>query len=65
MLIYQHDLEKAVLGEHNCLNVDFDEVFSHGFRTRNGSVRKPGSFSTACQLLAVVFQCQSQVQFGR
>lgn len=64
MLIYQHDLEKAIYGIHNCLNLDFGEVFTYGFKTRNGDVRPPASFSTACQLVAVAFQCQSQVQFG-
>lgn len=64
MLVYQHDLEKAVYGVHNCLNLDFGEIFTYGFKTRNGDVRPPASFSTACQLVAVAFQCQSQVQFG-
>lgn len=61
MLIYQHDLEKAIYGVHNCLNLNFQEIFTYGFRTRNGDVRPPTSFSTACQLVAVAFQCQSQV----
>lgn len=64
MLIYQHDLEKAIYGIHNCLNANLQELFTHGFKTRNGDVRPPASFSTACQLVAVIFQCQSQVQFG-
>lgn len=64
MLVYQHDLEKAIYGEHNCINLDFGEIFTYGFKTRNGDVRTPASFSTACQLVAVAFQCQSQVQFG-
>lgn len=64
MLIYQHDLEKAIYGVHNCLNLNFQEIFTYGFRTRNGDVRPPTSYSTACQLYAVAFQCQSQVQFG-
>ena len=64
MLVYQHDLEKAIYGEHNCLNLNFGEIFTYGFKTRNGDVRPPASFSTACQLVAVAFQCQSQVQFG-
>lgn len=64
MLIYQHDLEKAIYGIHNCLNLNFQEIFTYGFRTRNGDVRPPKSYSTACQLYAVAFQCQSQVQFG-
>ena len=64
MLLYQHDMEKTNIGEHNCLFVDFEKVFENGFVTRNGDVRSPGSFSSACQQTAVVFQCQSQVQFG-
>lgn len=64
MLIYQHDLEKAPIGEHNCLNIDFEKLFKEGFATRNGDIRPPSSFSTACQQMAVIFQCQSQVQFG-
>lgn len=64
MLIYQHDLDKAIYGEHNCLFVNFQELFENGFKTRNGDVRPPSSFSTACQQMAVAFQCQSQIQYG-
>lgn len=64
MLLYQHDLEKANIGQHNCLNLDFEKLLREGFSTRNGDIRPPASFATACQLIAVIFQCQSQVQFG-
>ena len=64
MLLYQHDLEKTNIGEHNCLFIDFQKLFTDGFITRNGDIRPPSSFSTACQQVAVIFQCQSQVQFG-
>ena len=64
MLLYQHDLEKTNIGMHNCLMVDFEKLFTEGFQTRNGDIRPPSSFSTACQQVAVIFQCQSQVQFG-
>lgn len=64
MLLYQHDLEKTNIGMHNCLFVDFDKLFTNGFVTRNGDIRVPGTFSSACQQTAVIFQCQSQVQFG-
>jgi ribonucleoside-triphosphate reductase len=64
MLIYQHDSEKTLLGQHNCLFLDFKQIFENGFVTRNGDVRPPSNFSTACQLVAVAFQCESQVQFG-
>lgn len=62
--IYQHDLDAYAIGEHNCLLLDFGKILKDGFRTRNGDVRPPKNFSTACQLVAVAFQCQSQVQFG-
>ena len=64
MLLYQHDNEKTNIGEHNCLFVDFNKIFTDGFVTRNGDIRPPASYSTACQQYAVVYQCQSQVQFG-
>ena len=64
MLLYQHDMEKTNIGEHNCLFVDFNKLFTDGFVTRNGDIRPPSSYSTACQQVAVIFQCQSQVQFG-
>ena len=64
MLLYQHDLEKTNIGEHNCLFIDFQKLFRDGFVTRNGDIRPPSTFSTACQQVAVIFQCQSQVQFG-
>ena len=64
MLLYQHYAEKTNVGAHNCLFVDFKKIFTEGFTTRNGDIRPPTSYSTACQQLAVVFQCQSQVQFG-
>lgn len=64
MLVYQHDLEKAQYGVHNCLFPDIAHVFKNGFDARNGDVRCPGSFACACQQFAVIIQCQSQVQFG-
>ena len=64
MLLYQHDNEKTNIGEHNCLFVDFKKLFTEGFVTRNGDIRIPGSYSTGCQQYAVIYQCQSQVQFG-
>ena len=64
MLLYQHDLEKTNIGMHNCLQIDFKKLFTEGFSTRNGDIRPPSTFSSACQQTAVIFQCQSQVQFG-
>lgn len=63
-LIYQHDLDHFNVGAHNCLFIDFEHLFKNGFKTRNCDVRPPTSFSTACQLVAVAMQLQSQCQFG-
>lgn len=62
--IYIHDMDNYVTGMSNCLFVDFKKIFTDGFATRNGDVRPPKSISTAMQQVAVIFQCQSQVQFG-
>jgi len=62
--LYLHDLSEYDIGSHNCLFADLKRLLGEGFSTRNGDVRAANSFSTACQLVAVIFQCQSQVQFG-
>ena len=54
-LIYQHDISEYEIGSHNCLNIDFKQLFENGFSTRNGDVRTPSCFATACQLVAVAF----------
>lgn len=64
-LIYQHDLDFYNVGGHNCLFLDFKRLFENGFKTRNCDVRPPNSLSTACQLVAVALQLQSQCQFGK
>lgn len=62
--IYIHDLSEYDIGSHNCLFADLQRLLSSGFSTRNGDVRPANSFATACQLVAVIFQVQSQVQYG-
>lgn len=51
----------------NCLVVDFTDLYEneHGFNTRNGDVREPSNIMSFMQLVAVVFQAQSQCQFGK
>ena len=65
-IIYQHDLDNYASGMHNCLTVDFTDLYEneHGFKTRNGDVREPSNIMSFMQLVAVVFQAQSQCQFG-
>lgn len=62
--LYVHDLSEYDIGDHNCLFANMQRLLAKGFSTRNGDVRPAGSFATACQLYAVIFQVQSQVQFG-
>ena len=64
--LYTHDLNSYCCGQHNCLFIDFQDLFDNnkGFETRNGDVRKPNDIMTFFQLVAVVFQCESQVQYG-
>lgn len=62
--LYLHDLSEYDIGSHNCLFADLPRLLNNGFHTRNGDVRSANSFSTACQLIAVIFQIQSQVQYG-
>lgn len=65
-IIYEHDLDNYNVGISNCIVVDFTDLFENngGFKTRNADVRKPNSIMTFFQLVAVVFQLESQVQFG-
>lgn len=62
--IYIHDLSHYALGDHNCLSIPFDELLANGFNTRQTDVRPANSVNTAFQLVAVVFQLQSLMQFG-
>lgn len=63
--IYIHDLDHAILGDHNCLSCPIDDLLAKGFTTRQTDIRPAGSINTAFQLVAVIFQIQSLQQFGR
>lgn len=63
-MIYIHDQDHYAVGDHNCLTIPFDQLLSEGFNTRQTDVRASGSINTALQLVAVIFQLQSLVQFG-
>lgn len=62
--IYIHDYDNYATAMHNCSFIDFKKLLTDGFVTRNGDVRPPKSISTAMQQVAVIIQCQSQVQYG-
>ena len=63
-MIYIHDLDHWLVGDHNCLSKKLDELLAKGFKTRQTDVRPAGSVNTAMQLVAVLFQLQSLQQFG-
>lgn len=62
--LYQHDLARFALGQHNCLTVNLQPLLDNGFVTRHVTLRAPSKFSTACQQVAVIFQILSQHQYG-
>lgn len=62
--IYIHDLSHYAVGDHNCLSIPFDDLLAKGFNTRQTDVRPANSLNTAFQLVAVIFQLQSLMQFG-
>lgn len=63
--IYIHDLSAYAVGSHNCLTIPFDHLLEKGFNTRQVDIRPANSVDTAFQLVAVIFQLQSLMQFGR
>lgn len=62
--IYIHDFNSYAVGMQNCMFLDFADILENGFMTGNGAVRQPKTIRAAMQLVAVVFQCQSNHQFG-
>ena len=62
--IYIHDLDHYAIGDHNCLSIPIDHLLAEGFTTKQTDIRPANSISTAMQLVAVIFQCQSLNQFG-
>ena len=62
--IYIHDLSAYAVGSHNCLTIPFDHLLEKGFNTRQVDIRPANSVDTAFQLVAVIFQLQSLMQFG-
>lgn len=61
---YIHDLDNYAVGMHNCLSIPFDKLLAKGIKTRQVDLRSPKSVASACQLVPVIMQLQSQDQFG-
>lgn len=62
--IYIHDLDSYYVGMHNCLSIPYDELLANGFSTRQATIRPANSVNTAFQLVAVIAQLQSLMEFG-
>ena len=45
-ILYQHDLSRFAIGQHNCLTVYFDYIWEHGFQTRQATLRPPSRFAS-------------------
>ena len=63
-MVYTHDLDHWMVGDHNCLSYPMDSKLENGVVTRQTDLRSAGSVNTAMQLVAVNFQLQSLQQFG-
>ena len=63
-MVYEHDLDHWMVGDHNCLSHPMDSKLENGVVTRQTDLRTAGSVNTAMQLVAVNFQLQSLQQFG-
>ena len=63
-MVYVHDADHWMIGDHNCLTYPFDSKLEEGVNTRQTDLRAAGSINTAMQLIAVSFQLQSLQQFG-
>jgi ribonucleoside-triphosphate reductase len=63
-ICYAHDLSSWAVASHNCLTIPIDDLLKNGFNTRQQTIREATTVSSALQLIAVIMQCQSLVQFG-
>lgn len=62
--VYVHDLDHYAVGTTNCIFIPFDKLLAEGFSTGNGDLRTPRTIMTAMALVAIIFQCQQNAQYG-
>ena len=63
-MVYIHDLDAWADGRHNCLTMPLDRALNDGVDIKDLDLRSAGCINTAMQLVAVLFQTQSLMQFG-
>lgn len=63
-VVYQHDSEHWLTGEHNCLQLALDALLAKGFVFRQGDTRPPKHIESALQDMVVAMQLQETQMFG-
>ncbi|AXK51307.1 anaerobic ribonucleoside triphosphate reductase [Spiroplasma alleghenense] len=63
-LIHIHDLDFYITKSATCVQYDLEELFTNGFRTRNGLIRTPQSIGVYAELAAIVFQTAQNEMHG-
>ncbi|AGR42191.1 anaerobic ribonucleoside triphosphate reductase [Spiroplasma diminutum] len=63
-LIHIHDLDYYPTKSATCVQYNIQEIFSNGFRTRNGLIREPQSIQVYAELAAIVFQTAQNEMHG-
>ncbi len=62
--IHIHDLDYYPTKTTTCTQYDLKDLFSRGFRTKNGTVRAPQSIQSYATLATIVFQTNQNEQHG-
>ena len=62
--IHIHDLDYYPTKTTTCTQYDLDDIFSRGFRTKNGTVRPPQSIFSYATLATIIFQTNQNEQHG-
>ncbi len=62
--IHIHDLDYYPTKTTTCTQYDLDDIFTRGFRTKNGTVRPPQSIFSYATLATIIFQTNQNEQHG-
>lgn len=62
--IHIHDLDYYPSKTTTCLQYDLDDLFTRGFKTKNGSIRTPQSIQSYATLATIIFQTNQNEQHG-
>lgn len=62
--IHIHDLDYYPTKTTTCIQYDLDDLFEHGFHTKNGSIRTPQSIQSYATLATIIFQTNQNEQHG-